>query len=169
MKKQIYIAAAFLVLSSLVLLFSFGRQARGEIFNPSQSSGGSSSTSTTVVNTSSSPVLVSLATLLAGEDLTDNVLDVELHYAYTFIATANSTTTIKSAAGFIHTITVDNPNGSSTINVYDSTSGSGTQIAQFVLPTSTAMPQTLTLDDAFTTGLTIQEKGNTSTITVSSR
>lgn len=92
------------------------------------------------------------------------------YYSYSFINGTNTTTTVKNATGFLHTLTLNNPNGSSSITVFDGTVASNTIIAQFTLPTATtSMPQSVLLDVAFLTNLTIQEKGNTSTITVSYR
>ncbi|GEM_PF-5358460 len=47
-----------------------------------------------------------LATLIAGEDLTYNVLKVEERFSYSNVT---ATTTVKSGAGFIHNLTVNNP------------------------------------------------------------
>jgi len=88
-----------------------------------------------------------------------------LSYLYSRIS-SNTTTTIKSGAGILHTITISKKGASSnTITVYDNTAGSGTVIA---LIDSTASVVTLTFDVAFATGLTIvTATGTAPDITVS--
>jgi len=72
---------------------------------------------------------VTQGTLLAGEDLTNNVIKVENRFSYATIATA-TTTTIKSGAGFLHRITVSGGTTGAII-VYDNTAASGTKIIDF--------------------------------------
>lgn len=112
-------------------------------------------------------LLVSLATLIAGEDLTNNVLKVEERFSYTNITT-DTTTTVKSGAGFLHLITINAPTATETITIYDNTAGSGTKIGTITIPAS-PMPVTLTYDVAFGTGLTLVTATATSDITVSYR
>lgn len=69
----------------------------------------------------------------------------------------NGTTTIKSGAGFLHTITIGTAGTTDTITVYDNTAASGTVIA--VINDTT--PGTHTFDVGFTTGLTIVIAGTT--------
>ncbi len=77
----------------------------------------------------------------------------------------NTTTNIKSGAGFLHRITVNNPGSSWTITVYDSTSGSGTKLATI----TPSLVGSLEYDVEFTTGLTVVTSGTTAgDITVSS-
>lgn len=113
--------------------------------------------------TASTPLPITLSTLLAGEDLTNDVLKVEHQYDYARISTA-TTTTVKSGAGFLHTITIGKT-AAGDITIYDNTAGSGTVIA--LLKASIA-EQTFTFDVAFATGLTIVTAG-ASDITVSYR
>lgn len=121
----------------------------------------------TLVTSTSSPVYVSLATQIAGEDQTNNRLDVAELFTYKFINVLTAQL-LKTGPGLLHTITISNPSvtASTTVNVYDNTSGSGTQIAQIVVPASVSS-YTATLDVAYSTGLDIQEAGATSTVTVS--
>lgn len=93
---------------------------------------------------------VTLATLIAGEDLTNNVQKVEQRFSYATITTG-TTTTIKSGAGFLHTMIV-NGGTTGTITIYDNTAASGTKIADF--DTTNALA-TYTFDVSFATGLTI--------------
>ena len=79
---------------------------------------------------------------------------------------ANGTTTIKSGAGWLHTITI-NIKGESgnTVTVYDNTTSSGTVIA-VIDPTQNLV--TLSFDVAFQTGLTlVLASGTAPDITVS--
>lgn len=106
-----------------------------------------------------------LATLLAGENLTTNRLNNEPIYSYQNITT-NATTTLKSGAGTFHGFTVNN-NGfttAGTITIYDNTAGSGTTLGTWTVPLSPPgtvllatpyFPPQLGLDATFATGLTI--------------
>lgn len=94
-----------------------------------------------------------LGTLIAGEDLTNNRLDVEQHFGYSTEITANTTTTVKSGAGFLHTVYINQKGASSnTATLYDNTAGSGTVIATI---DTTANVGSIVYDVAFSTGLTI--------------
>ena len=95
-------------------------------------------------------VQTTLNTLIAGEDITNDRLKVEHQYSGTYIATA-TTTTVKSGAGFIHTLTIGET-AAGAITLYDNTAGSGTII--FVAKAS-IVEQTFVLDVSFTVGLTI--------------
>lgn len=106
---------------------------------------------------------ITLGTLIAGEDLTNNRTVVEQRFSYDAV-TATGTTTVKSGAGFIHLFTINNPvqlasaTTASTIVVYDNTAASGTKIGTIALPLSanltTALPITVRWDASFATGLT---------------
>lgn len=104
-----------------------------------------------------------LGTKIAGEDLTNDRMKVEHQYSYARISTA-TTTTVKSGAGFLHTLTVSST-AAGTITIYDNTAGSGTIIAQ--LKASIA-EQTFIYDVSFSSGLTIVT-GAASGLTVSYR
>lgn len=93
---------------------------------------------------------VTQATLLAGEELTNNVMKVENRFSYAAITTA-TTTTVKSGAGFLHRLVVTGGTAG-TVVVYDNTAGSGTQIANF---DSASTMTSYEFNVAFSTGLTI--------------
>jgi hypothetical protein len=66
---------------------------------------------------------------------------------------ANGTTVIKSAPGWLHSLTINTKGASgNTATIYDNTAASGTKIATI---DTTAQIQSLLFDAAFTTGLTI--------------
>jgi len=119
---------------------------------------------------------VDLGTKVAGEDLTNDVMKVEEQYNYSNITT-NTTTTVKSGAGMLHTITLNNPAlltvANLTVAIYDNTAGSGTLIGTFTVPfgLTSALPMQLWFDAKFSTGLTIVTSGPTVTgnLTVSYR
>jgi hypothetical protein len=67
--------------------------------------------------------------------------------------TTDTTTTLKSAPGVLHSITINTPANSGSITVYDSLVGSGTKIATIASFASTN--PCLIFDVAFWTGLTI--------------
>lgn len=94
-----------------------------------------------------------LTTLLAGEDLSANVIKTEERFSYLTINTA-ATTVIKGSAGFIHAITIVGGTAGA-ITVYDNTSGSGTTIIPTFTPGAVSVPVTIILDEVFGTGLTI--------------
>jgi hypothetical protein len=77
-------------------------------------------------------------------------LAVEEQFSRAYISTG-ATTTIKSGAGLLHTITIGET-AAGAITVYDNTAGSGTIIAVFK---ASIAEQTFVLDVLFTTGLTI--------------
>lgn len=105
-----------------------------------------------------------LATAVAGEDLTNDVLKVEQRFSYSNIASA-TTTTVKSGAGFLHSIVI-NTTAAGTITIYDNTAGSGTKIG--TIAASVVIGSTMMYDVSFATGLTIVTAG-ASDITVSYR
>lgn len=76
-------------------------------------------------------------------------------YTYNHVS-ANGTFTVKSGAGVLHSITVNNTGTSDTATIYDNTAGSGTVIALI----NTALTHgTLLFDCAFTTGITVVMTG----------
>lgn len=99
---------------------------------------------------SSSNLAVNLGTKIAGEDLTNDRLKVEHQYSGSYISSA-TTTTVKSGAGLIHTLTIGET-AAGAITLYDNTAGSGTVLAVFK---SSIAEQTFVLDISFATGLTI--------------
>lgn len=103
---------------------------------------------------------VTLGTLLAGEDLTVNVLKVEQRFIYANITTA-TTTTVKSGAGFLHSIVLNTLAASGSLVIYDNTAGSGTKIATITNPLTLLAegPLTALYDVSFSTGLTIVTTG----------
>lgn len=105
-----------------------------------------------------------MATLIAGEDLANNVLKVEERFSYANIASA-TTTTVKSGAGFLHCLTI-NTTAAGAITIYDNTAGSGTKIA--TIAASPVIGSTFKFDVSFGTGLTIVTAA-ASDITVSYR
>lgn len=88
-------------------------------------------------------------------------------YSFSHISTA-TTTTVKSGAGVIHTLTVNNLGTvASVTTVYDNTAGSGTAIAVI---NTLAGQESYVYDIAFATGLTLVTTGTVAPdITVSYR
>ena len=82
---------------------------------------------------------------------------VEVSFAgdsYSNIA-AGATTVVKSGAGVLGSIIVNNPGVTITVTVYDNTAASGTKIATILLATG----MVLRYDCAFGTGLTVVTSG----------
>ncbi len=95
-------------------------------------------------------LMVSLASLIAGEDLTNNVLKVEQRFTNANIITA-TTTTIKSGAGYVdEVIVVGGTLGN--VTIYDNIAASGTVLCPTVTPVSGAV---ILKHCTFATGLTI--------------
>ena len=97
---------------------------------------------------------VSLATLLAGEDQTNNVMKTEQQFSYKPIPHAD--TLVKSGAGFIHTITCSSDAAATagTIDIRDGIAAAGgTLIQTLTYTTNNYPPVTLTLDVVTTTGI----------------
>lgn len=87
-------------------------------------------------------------------------------YSFTNItAAAPTTTTIRTTAGILHTITFNNPTATAVVTVYDALTATGTKIATITVPAS-PMPVTLTYDALFSTGLVITTATAASDITV---
>lgn len=99
-------------------------------------------------------LFISLATLIAGEDITNNVLKVEQRFSSAYCAGAD--TLVKTGAGFLHTLTfsqIDAAPTAGTIIVYDNTAESGTIIFSSTWTTGIFYPTTVTIDASFATGL----------------
>lgn len=94
-----------------------------------------------------------LATKLAGEDLTNDVMKVEGQFTYATITTG-TTTTIKTGSGVVHSVSIVGGTLGA-ITAYDNTSGSGTTILPTFTPTATLPCPPIILDAKFSTGLTI--------------
>lgn len=92
----------------------------------------------------------SMSTLIAGEDQTNDVLKVEQQFTGTTYL-SNSTSAVKSAAGFIHLVNIGAVS-CPTIALYDNIVPSGTLIHRWG---PNAPVNSYALDQKFTTGLTI--------------
>lgn len=93
--------------------------------------------------------------LLAGEDITNDVLKVEQRNSYTLLAADGQ---VKGSAGFLHTLTFSCNDAAPTagsIIVYDSLTETGTQIFNHTFTTTPFVPFTVTIDASFSTGLYI--------------
>lgn len=96
---------------------------------------------------------VTLATALAGEDVTNDVTKVEQRFAPLNVA---ADTLVKAGPGVLHTLTFAQTDAAPTagsIIVYDNTAESGTKLFEWNLTTTVFMPFTVTLDVAFSIGL----------------
>lgn len=96
-----------------------------------------------------------LATEIAGEDITNDVLKVEQRFSYSLVT---ADTAVKSGAGFLRALTFSQNDAAptaGTIDVYDNTAASGTKIFSWTLTTAVFNPVTVQLDCSFATGLYI--------------
>ena len=99
---------------------------------------------------------VVLATTIAGEDVTNDVTKVEQRFAYSLVT---SDTAVKSAPGFLHTLTFscnDAAPTAGTIDVYDNTAASGTKIFSWTCTTTAFAPCSVLLAAVFATGLYVE-------------
>ncbi len=107
---------------------------------------------------------VTQATLLAGEDLTNDVLKTEQRFSYAYLVADGQ---VKAGAGFLHTVTIspiDAAATAGTIFIYDSLTEATPTIFAYTVPAAALVPVTVTLDVSFTTGLYV---GFTTTADVS--
>lgn len=81
--------------------------------------------------------------------------------------TADTTTTIKTTSGVLHTVCINTPAATGTITIYDNTAASGTKIGTITSFAST--PGCFNYDVQFWTGLTIVTGTAAPDITVSFR
>lgn len=109
--------------------------------------------SVNIANTADGPVVSTLSTLIAGEDLTNDVLKTEQRFSFLNVT---GDTLVKSGSGFLHTVTImptDAAATAGTIVLYDNTAESGTIIGTIAIVAAYLVPVTLTFDCSFSTGL----------------
>jgi hypothetical protein len=94
-----------------------------------------------------------LATQIAGEDLTNDVIKTEQRFS---LLKCTADTAVKSGAGFVHTLTFSCNDAAPTagsIIVYDNTAESGTELFNHTFTTTPFVPFSVILDGTFSTGL----------------
>lgn len=99
---------------------------------------------------------VTQATLIAGEDLTNNLIKTEAKTTGGTKVTAD--TLVKSGAGFLHALTFtcnDAAPTAGSIIAYDNTAESGTELVNHTFTTTPFAPLTVLVDVPFATGLYI--------------
>jgi hypothetical protein len=95
-----------------------------------------------------------LATLIAGEDLTVGVLKVEERFSYKSVVTAD--VQVKGSAGFLHTVTIscnDAAPSAGSLIIYDSLTEAGTQVFNHTFTTTPFVPTTIILNYIMATGI----------------
>jgi hypothetical protein len=110
-------------------------------------------------NSSTGGKNVTLNTLIAGEDLTNDVQKIEQRFTYQALVSL-VTLTVKTGSGFLNAITVGGYSGP-TIEIYDSTTASGTLIGRLV---SSVPPATYSFNTTFSTGLTLNPQPGTAVL-----
>lgn len=98
-------------------------------------------------------LLVSLATKLAGEDITNDVIKTEQRFSGILVA---ADALIKTGAGFLHTVTFTCNDAAPTAGsfiLFDNTAESGTQLVNHTFTTTPFAPCTIIIDCTFATGL----------------
>lgn len=102
---------------------------------------------------SNNNVPTTMATQIAGEDLTNDVLKTEQRYSGSVLA---ADTLVKTGSGFLHALTFSCNDAAPTagsIIVYDSVTEANTQLFNHTFTTTPFMPFTVILDVTFSTGL----------------
>lgn len=97
---------------------------------------------------------VSMGDLIAGEDLTNNVLKTEERFSYSAVAVVD--TQVKASAGFLHAVTISCNDAAPTAGsliIYDNTAESGTVVFNHTFTTTPFVPFTIILDCIMTTGI----------------
>lgn len=97
---------------------------------------------------------VTQATLIAGENLTTNRMEVSPRYSYSAVATAD--VQVKASAGLLHSVTISCNDAAPTAGsliIYDNTAESGTQVFNHTFTTTPFAPFTVILDYTMATGI----------------
>jgi len=95
---------------------------------------------------------ITLATQIAGEDITNEVLKVEQRYTYKVLAADGQ---IKNGPGFVHTMTFtsDAAATAGTIILWDGLTETGTAVFTYTVPAAYISPFTIILDVEMLTGI----------------
>jgi len=96
---------------------------------------------------------ISLATLIAGEDQTNDVLKVEGQFIWAY---CTADTQVKAGAGFLHSVTISPTDAAATagsIIIYDQTTEAVPILFTYYVPAAALVPVTVILDVKFATGL----------------
>lgn len=112
---------------------------------------------------------VSLATLISGEDQTNNVLRTEGQFSYK-ICTADCQ--VKASAGYVHTVTCATAAGAAVaaagaITIRDALTETTPIAATIGISATAVAPFTLTLDSVMTTGIYFAYDGTLTAASVS--
>jgi len=112
---------------------------------------------------------VSLATLISGEDQTNNVLRTEGQFSYK-VCTADCQ--VKASAGYVHTVTCATAAGAAVaaagaITIRDALTETTPIAATIGIPATATPPFTLTLDSVMTTGIYFAYDGTLTAASIS--
>lgn len=96
---------------------------------------------------------VSLATLISGEDQTNNVMRVEGQFSYKYIPHAD--TQVKASSGFVHTVTCDSDAAATagTVILYDNPAETGNVVYTWTFTTNNYPSATVLLDVVMPNGI----------------
>jgi len=106
-------------------------------------------------NETSNAKSVDLATAIAGEDLTNDVLKTEQRYSYAYCV---ADTQVKAGEGFVHSLTfspLDAAATAGTIFLYDSLTEAVPTVFSYYIPAAALVPVTVILDVTCGTGIYI--------------
>lgn len=80
--------------------------------------------------------------------------------------TSQTTTVVKNAPGFLHTITFNKPTATAVVTIYNNTAASGSDLVGTITVPASPMPVTLTYDVWMDVGITVKTATADSDITV---
>jgi hypothetical protein len=103
---------------------------------------------------------INMTTLLAGEDVLNDVLKVEHRYTPVSLSQNATLTIIKSTAGLLHAVNIG-MTSAPTLTIYDNASGASGTILAHVEPNK---PNTYVYDVSFVNGATAWITGGNATI-----
>jgi len=109
---------------------------------------------------SSGNLKATLATLIAGEDLTNDVIKVEQRYNIAYQAAASANVVVKATPGFLHAIVVGAWIANGTIEVSDHASDGDGNVKIFITEAATnidGFPKTFIVDANFAVGICVDQ------------
>ena len=109
-------------------------------------------------------VYTTLGDLIAGEDLTNDVLKTEHQYSYHYIAAPTADSVVKASAGFLHAIILGAWVTGGTVEVSDHASDGDGNVKIKLTAGATdesGFPKTVLVDSVFGTGITVDTIGLT--------
>jgi hypothetical protein len=109
---------------------------------------------------SKSNALVSLNTLISGEDQTNNLIKVEQRYSYSYQAAAGANLVVKASAGFLHSVILGKWVDDGLIEISDHASDGDGNVVIYLATNATDdtnFPMTIPINCTFTAGICVDQ------------